>query len=1367
MLSVAEMALFSRLLDDALELDEVGRRHWLESLTPEHQCLLPALRRALLHDQAGAETAARSELSLDRLPGSIASSIAFGEMIGPYRLIRPLGAGGMAEVWLAERADGAFRREVALKLPMLFRLRRELADRFERERDILAGLVHPNIARLYDAGVSRDGLPYIAMEYVVGVPITEHCDTNRLSVNARLELFLQVLGAVKYAHANLVIHRDIKPSNILVTSGGQAQLLDFGIAKILSEGEAKETKLTALGGRLLTPDYAAPEQIAGAPITTSADVYALGVVLYELLAGQRPYRLERESVGALEQAILYAEPAPPSRATVKETEARARATTVNKLRKTLGGDLDAIVLQALKKSAAERYQSASEFAEDVARLLRGERVLAQPDSAVYRFGKFVRRNRLAIGVVGALIITLAAGLVATTYEAHVAAAQRDAALQAQRRSLAQTAAARLADGDAAGALSIIIGSQQPPFTQDALTVFQEARAADAQMAALTGHTDWLMSVGVSPDGRRIVTGSSDNSARIWDAATGRLVRVLGGHTDRVRSVTFSPDGRVVATASYDKTVRLWDAERGDLLQVLSGHSDRLRSVAYSVDGRSLVTGSYDTTARIWDVASGRERGVLRGHTEVVSGAAFSPDGRQIVTSSGDRTVRIWDARSGKQLRILGGHGDFVNSAAFSPDGLHILTASDDGTGRIWEAATGRQLLVLRGHSGFVASAAYSPDGRRVVTASFDKSARIWDAASGQPLQLLRGHSEGLESAVFSPDGRQIVTASFDHTARVWSAGNPLTALTGHSDALTTVAFSPDGRRILTASQDETARIWDSETGQQLQVLRGHMDRVESAAFSPDGSQVVTAGWDRTAGIWDAATGRRLLVLRGHSERLEDAEYSPDGLRLVTGARDATVRVWDSASGTMLQLLGTDSAHVPHAEFSPDGQRVVGAASDGTVRVWDARSGQGLLVLHGHTDFVNTAAYSPDGRRIVSASNDNTARIWDNSGKSLLVLNGHTDRVVSAVFSHDGRRVVTASWDKTSRVWDSATGEQLQILSGHTDALQFAALSPDGLRIVTASDTTARVWAVRAPGIGVQVAWAEAAQFDPLTSEERFRLGLPALSEVRRWPGEVSECDGLAAAPYDPLRLAPGVLAISNNDATSQACTGATSKAESPGRRLYQRGRILMAGGDASGAAESFGQSLALGYPVAGVELARLLSQPALRMLDIPRAVELYVHAWNAGVTIAAFELGRLYEFGVREEGRDGYLLGRDDALAWKWYQKGADAGNPNSLARYAEREEEIAFAADNRDDRNSHLLGAFEHYAAASERARLEAWPDAAWINWRYRRATIAHVLANEGMMEAVAARYEEIRRELAPRETAWRRLESRFGPSWLHSRTS
>jgi len=429
-LSRGQMARLIRLVDEGLSIDEDGRRCWLANLPPEYADLMEVLRESLLREDSspvsGLETLPKFATVDERLP-TARYSLRAGAHLGPYELIRPLGAGGMAEVWLARRADGAFTREVALKLPLRIHWRLDLETRFAREREILARLTHPNIARLYDAGITPDGQRYLALEYVVGRPLTAYCDEKCLSIEARLELFRQVLSAVQYAHAHLVIHRDLKPSNILVTEDARVQLLDFGIAKLLTEGEAKETMLTQVSGRALTPDYAAPEQIAGETITTAADVYALGVILYELLTAERPYRLKRDTRGALEEAILQAEPAAPSRIALSHEAAENRGTTIRNLTRALRGDLDAIAIKALKKSPSERYTTASEFGEDIARFLRGEVVLAQRDSVAYRAFKFARRHRVGFAVAGAVMLMVIAALAVTSYEATVAAAQREIA----------------------------------------------------------------------------------------------------------------------------------------------------------------------------------------------------------------------------------------------------------------------------------------------------------------------------------------------------------------------------------------------------------------------------------------------------------------------------------------------------------------------------------------------------------------------------------------------------------------------------------------------------------------------------------------------------------------------------------------------------------------------------------------------------------------------------------------------------------------------------------------------------------------------------------------------------------------------------
>jgi tetratricopeptide (TPR) repeat protein len=412
-----DQAKLNELLDTALELPADQRERWLEALPDEHSSLKPRLRALLAR-------AARIETSdfLQTLPKiSVAEASDAGDVIGPYRLLRQIGSGGMGSVWLAERHDGALKRQVALKFLRAAGPNDAIAERLQRERDIVAALEHPAIARLYDAGVSTEGLPYLALEYIEGEHIDQFCRTRDLDIRARVALVLQVAHTVAYAHGKLVVHRDLKPSNVLVSADGQTHLLDFGIAKLMEDGRALETELTQMGGRALTPEYASPEQILGQPITTASDVYSLGVILYELLSDTRPYTLKRESRGALEDAIVEHDPQRPSERVGRSLRARA-----------LRGDLDAIVLKALKKTPEERYRTMDALAEDLARYLDGRPVLARPDSAWYRLRKFAARNRLAVGAAGIVLLAVVAGAGIALWQARVAIAERARAEEVNR-----------------------------------------------------------------------------------------------------------------------------------------------------------------------------------------------------------------------------------------------------------------------------------------------------------------------------------------------------------------------------------------------------------------------------------------------------------------------------------------------------------------------------------------------------------------------------------------------------------------------------------------------------------------------------------------------------------------------------------------------------------------------------------------------------------------------------------------------------------------------------------------------------------------------------------------------------------------------
>jgi serine/threonine protein kinase len=435
----------SRLLDEALEVPPEGRERWLESLPPSDSPYREDLRTLLRH----ADVAQTHEF-LDILPDlkeaveSARAAVSMralkpGAAVGPYVIEREIGSGGMGAVWLARRSDGLIKRPVALKLPHTGPHGRHLAERFASERDILAELAHPNIARLYDAGFSDDGQPFLALEYVAGAPLIEYCDQHRLDLQQRLRLFQQVLHAVQYAHGNLVIHRDLKPSNVIVGNGGRAMLLDFGIAKLIAIDPREESggaqAAAAAAGAALTPDYASPEQIAGQPVTTASDIYSLGVLLFELLTGERPHKVTG-SRAELEQAILTLEPRKPSESAAAEAAAGARGCTIRSLSRALRGDLDTITLKALKRAPVDRYATADALSEDIERYLEGEPIAARKDGGWYLVRKFVARHKASVIGAGIAMVAIVATAAVALYEAHAAAGHARAAAAERDRALA-------------------------------------------------------------------------------------------------------------------------------------------------------------------------------------------------------------------------------------------------------------------------------------------------------------------------------------------------------------------------------------------------------------------------------------------------------------------------------------------------------------------------------------------------------------------------------------------------------------------------------------------------------------------------------------------------------------------------------------------------------------------------------------------------------------------------------------------------------------------------------------------------------------------------------------------------------------------
>jgi eukaryotic-like serine/threonine-protein kinase len=523
-----QWSTISELLDRVLALSPHERIEFVNGLQGDAAEFRETLLQ-LLSQTASNETddflRTLPRLSAGAAPASLAD-VSRGELIGPYRLIEELGAGGMGAVWIAERADGSLKRKVALKLPRLA-WGRGLAERMGRERDILASLEHPNIARLYDAGEDQHGRPYLALEYVEGQPIDAYARANDLALKERLKLLMQVASAVSFAHSRLVIHRDLKPANILVTADSQVRLLDFGIAKLMEGDSAAETQLTQFAGRALTLDYSSPEQIKGDTIGTASDVYSLGVVAFELLTESKPYRLERGSAAELEEAIAAVD-APLASA----------AAAHPALSRSLKGDLDAILNKALKKSPAERYLTVEAFSEDVRKHLAGEPVSARPDSTVYRLRKLVARRKLETAVVAMVLVALVGGAYAQVAVSLALAAgtavalwQRNRAMRAAARAEEQTRVAQTQTERAERVkrflLSIFVYADTDSGSEATATALDLLRKAGREIASLDVDAATLLELRTALAGALLSMGQAADAIGLLESATGAAERTVG------------------------------------------------------------------------------------------------------------------------------------------------------------------------------------------------------------------------------------------------------------------------------------------------------------------------------------------------------------------------------------------------------------------------------------------------------------------------------------------------------------------------------------------------------------------------------------------------------------------------------------------------------------------------------------------------------------------------------------------------------------------------------------------------------------------------------------------------------------------------
>ncbi|MCX5637545.1 MAG: protein kinase [Planctomycetota bacterium] len=1031
-----------------------------------------------------------------------------GTMIGRYKLLELIGEGGMGLVYLAEQQE-PIRRRAALKIVKLGMDTKQVIAHFEAEKQMLALLDHPNIARVYDAGTTETGRPYFVMEYVKGQSITEYCDQHKSSIEERLKLFRQVCEGVQYAHQKGIIHRDIKPSNILVSIQGDRavpKIIDFGIAKAVTQPLTERTLFTEQGQLLGTPEYMSPEQVdmATQDIDTRSDIYSLGVVLYQLLAGVLPFGRELYEKGGfaeIQRIIQEVDPPNPSTALSKLGDeakkiAEKRKTQVVPLARRLHRELEWIPLKAMRKERVRRYRSASELADDIQNYLNGNPLIAGPETAIYRVKKFVRRHAGSVATFALVAAAIILGLVISTamYFRSERALKREAVARTQaekaenvaqeqreiaeqkaedlRRSLyfncIALAQAEWLDGNIGHVYKLLALCSKNLRRWEWYRLWH---ISDEAANTFWGHQGWVLSVALSPDGKRIISGSEDGMIKVWDAATGIQMMTLCGHESFVNCVAVSLDGKRIVSGSKDGTIKVWDAETGSKVMTLRGHGrgelgGSVCCVAYSSDGKRIISGGDDQTLKVWDVEKGSELITLRIQESNVRSVAFSHDGKRIVSvgNLGVGHLKVWNAETGQEQISLDPNTKdlhFLN-VAFSSDGKHIASVhSSKGTVKIWDAETGSEVLTLHGHRSFIQSVAFSPDGRYILAGCVNGTLKIWEVADGREIIVLRGHMDSVESVAFSPDGKRIVSGSRDRTVKVWDLEAPshVRTLHGPKGWTSCVAFSPDGKRIVSGGSDDDIgkiKVWDAASGTELiTTAKAHENGVSAVTFSPDGKCIASGGWDKTVKLWDAETGLEVMTLRGHRDGVvRSMTFSLDNRQLISWSLDDTVKMWDIKTGAEMKTLrGNENQDLvgTMAAFSPDGKKIA-LGFYFWVKIREMATGHEIMTLYGHNGTVTSLLFSPDGKRIVSGSADSTIKVWDaETGLEVMTLRGHQGPVSSIAFSPDGKRIVSGGSDGTVKVWDVETGAELTTLRGHESDVTSISFSPDGKRIVSESE----------------------------------------------------------------------------------------------------------------------------------------------------------------------------------------------------------------------------------------------------------------------------------------------------------------------------
>jgi len=985
--------------------------------------------------------------AMDREGGAIAVE---GHRVGRFELVRELGRGGYGVVFLAR--DPQLGRQVALKVPRPEVLAgSEARRRFVREAQAAGSLAHPNLVPVYEVG--EDGpFCYLATAYCDGPTLAEWLASHPGGVEPRLaaRLIRDAARGIEHAHRRGVLHRDIKPSNILLESGTAAagdppadtselcpRLTDFGLAKLLTRSD-DETRSGVIVG---TPAYMAPEQAAGRPadVDARADVYALGAVLYELVAGAPPYRGVTD-VDTLRRLLLE-EPRAP-----------------RQLVPNLPRDLEAIILKCLAKHPEGRYPTAQHLVEDLDRFLAGQPTLARPAGPLEQLAKWTRR-RPTLAAASALLAAAAVALVAViaVYNARLsnevarADTQRDRAERESEsvRRLLYTSDVRLASTllegkDVAQATQILSRQVPAPGETDLreFTWYHLSSSCQSPTLNLQGHEGDVFCVAWSPDGRRLATAGKDGTLRIWNSTTGQQLHVARGHTDEVTSVVYSTDGSRIYTGSEDGTIRCWHAQTAEPGPIWTGHTDHVMALAMSPRGDCLASGGRDCTVLLWNLQSGVVEHVWETQ-DVVRVLQFSPSGDWLCSGDESVQLRAWETATGKLAFVRSSVGEQHFAMAFHPDGECLVAAGRLEVLRFWRPSDQTLIKELESkHREWVQSLAFSPTGRTLASAGKDGVINLWDSSDYSHQISLLGHQGRIWSVAFAPDGR-LASAGADN-ARIWNnapaEGYP--EIAGFVDAIT---YDPRGRELYACDSSGSLSIFDVASKQQIAKLAVEPSGSIDFRISPDGGHFVTLG-ETALKVWNRADFACRFTLPRAMMSYSPLAWMPRSHRVACGLAADRVAILDVETGKIEREYLIPSA-ARYLEFTADGSGLICLAEQ--CRVIDVRSGR---VLHTMPESNWRAAWSADETFLALSDRSNVTLVDARSYQPLARLMTGAHEIRGMAISGPTLALSTQG-PAAVNLWDLRTQQLLARLPTAYDGTSALAFSPDGSRLVVAGTSS--------------------------------------------------------------------------------------------------------------------------------------------------------------------------------------------------------------------------------------------------------------------------------------------------------------------------